>query len=76
MANRLQPTTASGVSSLFLIDPERVAPSFLSRYQMIDLATTGLSKKGELFVDYTLKVYAEEAHGVIRAIDETAAVVA
>jgi hypothetical protein len=76
MANRLQAVTAATTSSLFLIDPERVAPSFLSRYQMIDLAKTGLSKRGQLFVDYTLKVYAEEAHGVIRAIDEALAVVA
>jgi hypothetical protein len=76
IANRLQAVTSAGVSSLFLIDPNRAAPSFLSRYQMIDLAKTGLSKKGQLFVDYTLKMYAEEAHGVIRAIDETAAVVA
>ena len=74
--NRLQPTTAANTSSVFLIDPEYAALSWLSRPQIVSLAKTGLADKGELFADWTLKVMSEEAHGVIRAIDETAAPIA
>jgi hypothetical protein len=75
MANRLQQTTAANVSSLFLIDPEKASLSYLSRPSTIELAKTGLSQKGEMYADWSLKVFSEEAHGVIRAIDETTAVV-
>jgi hypothetical protein len=76
VANRLQPTEAAATSALFIIDPERVAISTLSAMQTIDLARTGLSQKGEMFTDWTLKVMSEEAHGVIRAVDEALAVTA
>lgn len=74
VANRLQPTTAANVSTLFLLDPERVALSYMKNYNVIPLATLGLSTRGEINVDWTLKCYSEEAHGAIRACDETAAV--
>lgn len=74
--NRLQQQTAAGISTLFLIDPEKASFSYLSREQTIELAKTGLSQKGELFADWSLKVFSEEAHGAIRGIDETAAPVA
>jgi len=76
VANRLQPATASNVSSLFLIDPSMAELSYLARPQVSELAKTGLSTKGQMYADYSLKVLNEAAHGVIRAIDETAAVVA
>jgi hypothetical protein len=76
VANRLQPVTSAGVSSLFFIDPDCASYSYLSRPQTFELAKTGLSMKGEMFADWSLKVFNEEAHGVIRAIDETAAVIA
>lgn len=76
MSNRLQGTTAANVSTVFLIDPERALISYLSRPNTIELARTGLAKKGEMFADWTLKVMNEEAHGAIRAIDETLAVTA
>jgi hypothetical protein len=76
VANRLQPETASDVSSVFIIDPSKAGLSWLRRPTTIDLGKTGLSQKGQMYCDWSLKVYAEEAHGVIRAIDETAAVVA
>lgn len=76
MANRLQQPTSAGVSTVFLIDPERAHLSYLSRIQTIGLAKTGLADKGEMFADWTLKVMNEEAFGAIRAIDETLAVVA
>lgn len=74
MANRLQSTTAANVSTLFLLDPERAHISYLSRPQTVGLAKTGLSDKGEMFADWTLKVMNEEAFGAIRGIDETLAV--
>lgn len=73
IANRLQPTTASGVSTLFGIDPEYAALSYLSGYMVADLAKTGLSDKKEMSVDQCLKVYNEAAHCAYRAIDETLA---
>lgn len=76
VANRLQPTTAANVSSLFIIDPEYAAVSYLNALNAFSLSKTGLSDKGMCAADWTLKVMAEEAHGVIRAIDETLATVA
>lgn len=76
VANRLQTTTAAATSSVFIIDPEYAAISYLSRPQVVGLAKTGLSDKGELFADWTLKVMSEEAHGVLRAIDEAATPIA
>lgn len=75
-ANRLQQVTSAGVSSLFIIDPSKVALSYLKRIAVEELGKSGLSDKGQMSCDWSLKVMSEEAHGVIRAIDETAAVVA
>jgi len=76
VANRLQQPTSAGVSTLFLIDPEKVSLSYLARPTTIELAKTGLSQKGEMYVDWSLKVFSEEAHGAIRGVDETATVIA
>lgn len=76
IANRLQQVTSANVSTLFVLDPEYLAVSYLSAMNVIDLAKTGLSTKGMCFADWTLKVMAEEAHGAIRAIDETTGVIA
>jgi hypothetical protein len=76
IANRLQQTTAANVSTVFLIDPEHASISYLSRPSTVELAKTGLSQKGQMYADWSLKVFSEEAHGAIRAVDETAAVVA
>jgi len=76
VANRLQQPTAAATSSLFLIDPDKVTQSYLSRPQTIELAKTGLSQKGQMYADWSLKVMNEEAHGVIRAVDEALAVIA
>jgi hypothetical protein len=76
VANRLQPTTAAATSSLFMIDPSMVTYSYLARPQTTELAKTGLSTKGQMYADFSLKVLNEAAHGVIRAVDEALAVVA
>lgn len=74
VSNRLQAVTSGVLSSVFLLDPGRAALSYLKGYNTIPLATLGLSQRGEINVDWTLKVYSEEAHGAIRANDETVAV--
>jgi hypothetical protein len=76
VANRLQQPTSAGVSSLFIIDPEYAAISYLMALNAFSLSKTGLADKGMCAADWTLKVMSEEAHGVIRGIDETAAPVA
>lgn len=76
VANRLQQQTSAGVSSLFIIDPEYLAVSYLEGLNAFSLAKTGLADKGMCYADWTLKVMSEEAHGVLRAIDETASVIA
>jgi hypothetical protein len=74
MPNRLQ-QLYSTAASLFLIDPTKVALAFLKPYSTKPLAKLGLSDRSEISVDWTLKVYQEKAHGVIRDIDPTLAVV-
>lgn len=76
IANRLQAEEVAGSSALFLIDPDKAKVSYMRRPTTLELAKTGLSRKGQMYADWTLKVMAEEAHGVIRGIDEALAVVA
>lgn len=76
VANRLQPVEAAATAACFIIDPSKLELSYLKAPTTIELARTGLSQKGEMYADWTLKVMAEEAHGVIRAVDEALAVVA
>lgn len=76
IANRLQPVEAAATSAVFIISPDKVALSYLHGVRTFELARTGLSRKGMMAVDWTLKVGAEEAHGVIRAVDEALSVVA
>jgi hypothetical protein len=74
--NRLQPADASGVSSVYLLDPAHLEQSFLRGYQVEPLAKTGLSEKRLMSCEYSLKVLNESSQGAILDIDETAAVVA
>lgn len=76
IANRVQQPTDTATSSLFVLDPSKLAISYIARPNMVPLAKLGLSDSGQLYADFTLKVYGEEQQGVIRAIDEAAAVVA
>jgi hypothetical protein len=73
VANRLQPVTASATSTLFAIDPEYAALSYLSGYRVDELAKSGLSDKKLMSVDWTLKVYNEAAFAAYRALDEALA---
>jgi hypothetical protein len=74
LPNRLQ-QLYSTAASLFLIDPTKVALGYLKNYTTKPIAKLGLSDRSELSVDWTLKVYQEKAHGNVRDIDPTLAVV-
>ena len=74
--NRLQPVTASGVSTVYLLDPSHIRQSILRGYQVEPLAKTGLSDRRMMSVQYSLVVTNEKSQGAIFAVDETAAVIA
>lgn len=82
MPNRLQQTYSStdstpvDVCDVFLIDPSQVAIAYLQGYQTKPVAKLGLADRRQMSVDYTLKVYSEKAHAVIRDILPTSAVTA
>jgi hypothetical protein len=70
--NRLQQTYNSGdttpvpVVDTFLIDPSKVALSVQQGLQVEPIAKTGLADKRQMSMDWSLKVYSEAAHAVIR----------
>lgn len=78
--NRLQQVYDSGdtvpvdVCDVFLLDPAHVGVGYLHSYKVDPLAKLGLSIRRMLSVDWTLKVYLERAHAVIRDIIATSAV--
>jgi len=80
--NRIQQTYPSGdttpvdVSDVFMVDPEFVAMAFLKPIVTHPLGKQGLADRSQISTDWTIKVYLEKAHGVIRDIDPTLAVVA
>lgn len=82
VSNRLQPTYAStdstpAVSSdLFLLDPSMVAIGYLDGYKVKPIAKLGLAERRHITVDWTVKVYQEKAHAVIRDLTPTATVTA
>ena len=75
--NRLQQTYNTGTAcDVLLIDTARVALAYLKNYVAHPLAKLGLSERKEISVDWTVKVYQEKAHGVIRDINPTGTVAA
>lgn len=74
MPNRLQQDYNSNTAaSLFGIDPQMVAISYMHRPKAEQLAKNGLSHRWQISTDWTLKVYQEKAHFNYRDIDEDAA---
>lgn len=77
--NRLQQVyaddSAADAANVYLIDPSQVAFAYLQGYQTHPIAKLGLADRRQISVDWTLKVYNEKAHAVIRDINPTAAVV-
>ena len=76
ISNRIQPTDATAVSSMYFLDPTHLELSLMKGYRVEPLAKTGLSDKRMMAVDYSLKVLNEKSQGVIYAIDEALSVVA
>jgi hypothetical protein len=75
--NRLQQLyNTATAADVLLIDTARVALAYLKNYVAHPLAKLGLSERKQVSVDWTVKVYVEAAHGVVRDIDPTAAVTA
>jgi Family of unknown function (DUF5309) len=50
---------------MFLINPDYIEVRSLEPIQYQDLATTGLSKRGQLFTNLTIAPLSETAHGVL-----------
>jgi hypothetical protein len=71
--NRFQPDSASGVSDLFLIDPELWERSYLQGYETKELARDGLGENREISVDVSLCSLNEEGNAVVADIDYTLA---
>jgi hypothetical protein len=80
--NRLQQVYDSGdaapvdVCDVFFIDVARVALAFLKGYVAHPLAKLGLSERKQLSVDWTVKVYQEKAHALVRDIIPTGTITA
>jgi hypothetical protein len=77
--NRLQPymdgETATN-DSLFILTPQYARHGYLHNYRTEPLAKLGLADRSQVAVDWTLKVLAEQAHGVVADIDATTPMVA
>lgn len=72
--NRLQQDYNSDTAaSLFGIDPNMAAISYMHRYKSEPIAKLGLSHRHQISVDWCVKVYNEKAHFNYRDIDEDAA---
>ncbi|UCE39333.1 MAG: DUF5309 family protein [Thermoplasmata archaeon] len=72
--NRLQQDYNSNTAaSLFGIDPQMVALSYMHRPIAERLSKLGLSERWQISADWCVKVYEEKAHMVYRDIDEDAA---
>ena len=74
LPNRIQGTTATDESTVFILDPSKLRLFFLTGYRAERLGKTGLSEKMQLSVDWTLGVTSEKACAAIYDVDETAAV--
>ena len=76
VANRLQPTEATNVSTAYILDPSHIRLSYMRGPRVEPLAKTGLSEKRLCSADYSLLVMNEKSCAQIANIDETAAVTA
>lgn len=82
--NRLQPRYNTGTTpvkagaraDVFILDPSYLEISYLQGYKTEPLAKTSLSEKRAMFVDLTLKVLTEKAHGIIRDVSVSTAMTA
>lgn len=64
--NRFQPENRA-----YLVDPDKLAVTYLRSFRTIALAKTGDNTKRMLLVEYSLKVRAEKGLGIIRGLQTT-----
>ena len=76
VANRLQPTEATNVSTAYILDPSHIRLSYMRGPRVEPLAKTGLSEKRLCSADYSLLVMNEKSCAQIANISEVAAVTA
>jgi hypothetical protein len=62
---KLVPNRRMRERDMFFINPSYIAIRTLEQYQRVDLARTGLSRKGQMWMSATLEVSNEAAHGVL-----------
>ena len=78
--NRLQPYMNAGAGddndSMFILTPNMLRHGYLHNYRTEPLAKLGLADRSQVAVDWTLKVLAEQANGVVADIDATTAMIA
>ena len=74
--NRLIVNVTGNETSVWYIDPTKVAISFLEGINVKPIAKLGLADKRQMSADWTLKVYNEAAHAIDRGIDDSLAVTA
>ena len=75
--NRLQPLmNGTDNDSAFILTPAMLRHGFLHNFRTEPIAKLGLSDRAQVAVDWTLKVLAEEAHGVVGDIDASTAMTA
>lgn len=70
--NRLQPYANPGTDTsdvLYILTPEYLRHGYLHNYRTEPLAKLGLADRSQVAVDWTLKVLAEQAQGVVADID-------
>ncbi len=73
--NRLIVNVTGNETSVWYIDPTKVALSFMEGINVKPLAKVGLADKRQMSADWTLKVYNEAAHAIDRGINDGTAVV-
>lgn len=74
--NRLQPRYNTGTTpvkagaraDVFILDPSYLEVAFLQGYSTQEWSKVSLSERRVMFVDLTLKVLTEKAHGIIRDV--------
>ncbi len=74
--NRLIVNVTGNETSVWYVDPTKVALSFMEGINVKPLAKVGLADKRQMSADWTLKMYNEAAHAIDRGIDDSLAVTA
>ena len=76
VANRLQPVTAAGASTAYILDPKHLEQSFMRGYRTEPLGKTGLSEKRLMSADFQLNVLNEKSQGAVFDVSHTDPMVA